>query len=111
MGVFNVHHPEVAVVLVPGEVEELPVAVVHLAERALHLVGQSQSQAMASARQIARIFAGPTVPTKRASSLCLTVKMLQRLTQDVVFKPSSTPTSTSVGAPRSADVTAATVTV
>lgn len=75
------------------------------------LVDQSQSQAIASARQIAHIFAGPTVPTKRDGSLCLTVKTLQRLTQDVVFKPSSTPTSTSVGAPRSMDVITATVTV
>ena len=74
-------------------------------------LGQSQSQAIASARQIACILVGPTVPTKRASSLCLTVKTLQRLTQDVVFKPSSTPTATSVGAPRSVDVMAATVTV
>jgi hypothetical protein len=81
------------------------------ATKAAFGVDQSQPQAIASARQIACIFAGAIIPTKRNSSLCLTVKMLQRLTQDVAFSPSSTPNATSVGAPRRVDVIAATVTV
>src|SRR5262249_17948782 len=72
---------------------------------------QSQPHAMEMALQTARIFPDPSVPTNVLRSFCRTVKTLHRLTQEVDFSPSSTPTSTSVGDPRSVEVTAATVTV
>lgn len=71
----------------------------------------SQAQAIARARQIWRMVPGSTVPTKVVSSLWRTVNRLQRLTQEVCLRPCSMPSATSEGAPRSVEVTVATVTV